>query len=110
MRRVRVQIPNSAPIFFGVIQKRSDSYLARYFTGEAASSQSDEAVRVPGTIAPQFLFSRLPSLCHPDRSLRSGGTPDCLALIGRGRRIVFDASGEGPNSEFQMNQNETAGN
>ena len=28
------------------IQNEAKTYLARYFTGEAASSQSDEAVRV----------------------------------------------------------------
>ena len=48
--------------------------------------------------------------CHPERSEEPALSPvegilrearHSLALIGRGRRIVFDASGEGPNSKFR---------
>jgi hypothetical protein len=48
--------------------------------------------------------------CHPERSEEPALSPvegilrearHSLVLIGRGRRIVFDASGEGPNSKFR---------
>ena len=109
------------------------------FTGEAASSRSDEAVRVLQSLAAPrsssscdliFVSSRpesaewrdpgfrprapalplrksrrvrfftlsLSSLCH-SRAKRRIPAPS-LSLTGRGRRIVFDAAGEGPNSKF----------
>ena len=41
-------------------------------------------------------------LCHPERSEGSRAPArNSLSLSGRRRRIVFDASGEGPNSKFQ---------
>ena len=47
-----------AILFPRVILSEAKSYLARYFTGEAASSQSDEAVRVLriGAKAKELLF------------------------------------------------------
>src|SRR5260370_37859081 len=41
-------------------------YLARYVTGEAASSRSDEAVRVLDPRAGSH--TSVPSLCHPEHS------------------------------------------
>ncbi len=83
---------------FRVILERSEesrSYLARYFTGEAASSQSDEAVRVPRlTImrespAPALALFLLRLRVIPT-GVRGVEGPRCpplrLALSGRGRR------------------------
>jgi hypothetical protein len=70
----------------GVRQSEAKSYLARYFTGEAASSQSDEAVRVLGIHANTRSSSFpcvIPTGVHEAEGLVSTSSPQPAHLPSR---------------------------